>query len=940
MNTIVSLNGDWELLWDTEDVGILNRWYATHPAGGDIVRVPHIWERSMKDKKFSTDTAYYFKTFTINNEKGTAKRIFLHFSRIALHATIWLNGKLIGTHFGAYTSFNLEISKAVKPEEENLLCIRVANMGASNSRIDFGKGSDDDESDRFLHPQEAPVGLPWLEYPFGGIFGDVYLIIGNAAFISGVQVEPDMDLEHVAVEVSFNNPRGYQSQLRILMKNPADEVSEIYKPLKLDKENASIRFILNFKEWKRDKFVWIPENPNLFAIELRLESAKSKKGESDHSFSVIKTFGFRKFDCINGDFYLNDSILKIQGVNYSAHYSKGGLWSTDNQALRKDLEAVKEAGFNVIRTGGAPLSEEALTICDEIGLLVFQELPIYTMRSSKRGLEMVNQLIKDSILEQKHHPSIVVWVLGSENGTMMLENGTKLLNEVDRYDISRPVISNLNCVYLDNEGSTKQDTGKLMGITNEKTILFSSHRMHLRMNPSANLCDFLTHYCNKENLDETVIPDSTLGNSTFQDEYELFVKNVSGKILVTLKNHSLIPAKPTDLEGSRGAKNTKAIKAFYKQLEAFIANKNLSIWPNLEAFREDLYQIALKSKYDQITALQSNPLVSGYILDEWADLGTDFKGLTTENRKSKGLENFEKTITKKTRILLSALEHTVKVQGEISFSLALLNQARHKEASVLLEILDNKNKVLHSEKKNIEGSTSLTQLGMFSLKAPKTKGDYTLRVSLLVNNETIDTVTEALRVLESYDVDSLLRKVCFLDNCSGTSEALTALKGNEPIIFTANLSSWPAEVLAKIVQATKENGKTLLLSDMTPEDIEFFNNSHYFDNTLESHYTTGANSMSLHYLPAKSPLQTVFANQILDERSSCVMPGVSLNALEGASILARSVSFVAGEIKTGIDLQILPFGAGKIIFNQFNILEGLETNALADALFSKIVELA
>lgn len=938
MNTIVDLNGEWELLWDTEDTGIQNRWYATYPSGGEKIQVPHIWERVFEKKLFATDTAFYFKHFRIE-DKNAAKKVFLNFSRVSIHATVWLNGKFIGTHFGETTSFVFDITKAVKLEEDNILCVRVASMGASNSRIDFGRESKEDAGDRYIHPYEAPIGLPWQQYPFGGIFGDVSLIMGNVAYVSGMQLEPDMDQERVAVEATFNNPRGYQAKLHIFMRNPAGEVCEMEKELKLEKENASVRFILGIKDWKREKNVWTTEHPNLFAIELQLESAKNKKNEFEYNSSIMKRFAFRKFDCINGDFYLNDSILKIQGVNYSQHWSKGGLWTDRNPELRKDLEAVKKAGFNAIRTGGTPLTEEALDICDEIGLLVFQELPVYTMRSSKRGLEMVYDLIKDSILEQKHHPSIVTWVLGAENGTMMLENGTKLLKEVDNYDISRPIISNLNCVYIDNEENMKKDTGKLMGVTNDRTIQYSSHRLHLRMNPNANMSEFLTHYCSKENLDETMVPDTTLGDSTFQDEYEMFATEVSGKILVTLKNHTLLPESPTNVDGSRGIKNAKAIKTVFKQLETFVGT-DISIWPNFEAFRTDANRIALKSKIDQITALQSNPLVSGYMLDQWADIGADFSGLNDENRKSKKLDSFESIITKPTRLLVSCLEHTIAVRSEINFQLTLLNNARLKEIAIAMEIVDAKGKVISSDEQNLNGTTSLTQLGTFSMEAPKEAGNYKFKFTLTSNSETIDVVEEDLRVVEDANVQDVLSNVSFLDNCEGTSDVLAALKGSEQLIFTANLSSWSEEIISQIVEVTKNGGKTLLLSDLTKEDIEFFNDSHHFDWKLESHFTTGASALSLHYLPKNSPLEQAFGENVLDEKAAAVLPGVSLNELEGANVLARSVSIVNDEVKTGVDLQILPFGKGKIILNQFNIFEGLETNVLADSLFKKIVELA
>ena len=102
MSKIISLDGDWQMIWDTEDTGISNRWYATYPEKTQTVSVPHIWERAFDKLLMAQDCAFYFKRFTIDDEKQVTKRIFLRFEKIATHATIWLNGKLLGDHFGAF----------------------------------------------------------------------------------------------------------------------------------------------------------------------------------------------------------------------------------------------------------------------------------------------------------------------------------------------------------------------------------------------------------------------------------------------------------------------------------------------------------------------------------------------------------------------------------------------------------------------------------------------------------------------------------------------------------------------------------------------------------------------------------------------------------------------------------------------------------------------
>lgn len=948
MSKIMSLDGDWQMIWDTEDAGISNRWYATYPQNTETVHVPHIWERAFDKLLMSQDCAYYFKKFTIDDEKQVAKRIFIRFERIASHATVWLNGKLLGTHFGAYTPFTVEPQKALKFGEENTLCVRVANMGAANSRIDFGRESAEGADDRYAHPNEMPVGLPWNQYPFGGIFGHVDLILGTAAFISDVRIEPDADQERVACEISFNNPRGFQTRLRVLMKNPDGDVSELFiGNIKLDKENAMQRYVFEIKEQKRDKYQWSPEHPNVYAIEFQMEikAGKEKDGKEikrpEYAFPVVKTFGFRKFDCIKGDYYLNDQILKIQGITYNQQWSEGGLWTHDNPKLEKDLQAVKAAGFNTIRSCGAPLTDAALDICDKLGLIVFQEFPIHTMRSTPRGLEIAKKLLNDLVKEQHHHPSIGAWVLGSENGSFLLQNGNKMLNTISPMDMTRPVISNLNSIYLDNEGNFRKDTGKLLPVTVDKISTYSTMRLNPRMTPNAAYTQFLAHSFDRD-AEPLAVPDAGLGDSVFQDEEENFSADINNKMLVTLKNHTLLPATATNIGGPRSAKNQKSIKNFIKLVETFVES-DLSIWKDYKSFVANANRIALKSKLDQISALQSNPQIAGFFLDQWSDCGTDFCGICDENRVNKGFDEFTKEITAPSRVLVSELEHVVEPQGEISFQMTLLNNKRYEDISVEVKLLDEKGKEISSQTITPEehtGRTSLTQMGICTVMAPRNQGTYQLQITLIDDGKPIHVTAEDIIVIDHVDTKDSMKKVCFLDNSEESSDALAALTGPEQIIFTANLSSWPDEILDKLVDVVKNQGKTLLLSDLTQEDIDYLNQSHQFDCNIESHWSTGANGLSLHYLPKDSGIASVFGDtKVLDQNAAAIMPSISLNELPGATVFARSVTLKDEELYTGADLQLYPFGKGKIMFNQFNVFEGLETNALADKLFNAIVGL-
>jgi len=184
-----------------------------------------------------------------------------------------------------------------------------------------------------------------------------------------------------------------------------------------------------------------------------------------------------------------------------------------------------------------------------------------------------------------------------------------------------------------------------------------------------------------------------------------------------------------------------------------------------------------------------------------------------------------------------------------------------------------------------------------------------------------------------------MKQVFFLDNVESSSDALAALAGKERIIFTSSISSWNESILTKMAEETR-NGKTLFISDMNNEDIEAFNTCKQFDYKLEAHYTTGANELSVHYIPPKSPLVDVFGGRpVLDSVCSAVMPSMSLSPLPNAEVYAKAVSVIDGEVKTGVDLQVIPFGKGKLVFNQFSLIEGLESNALANHVFTRLVKL-
>jgi hypothetical protein len=145
--------------------------------------------------------------------------------------------------------------------------------------------------------------------------------------------------------------------------------------------------------------------------------------------------------------------------------------------------------------------------------------------------------------------------------------------------------------------------------------------------------------------------------------------------------------------------------------------------------------------------------------------------------------------------------------------------------------------------------------------------------------------------------------------------------------------------LESVANAVK-GGKTLFISDIDPEDINSLNNCPSFNCSLEYFYSSGAGTQSMHFIQKKSPLESeLLGKSVLDKICSAIVPNISMIEIKDAKSLIYSATLKNGELQTGVDLQIIEFGNGKIIFSTLNF-EGLETYALTNSVFAKIVKLS
>lgn len=361
---------------------------------------------------------WYRKTFKIAAaDKG--KHIAIHFGGAYRYTEVWINGHYLGKHSNGYLSFSHELSSYLHYDHTpNVLAVRVDNSQQPNSR--------------------------W--YTGSGIYRDVYLsykdmthFIPEETFITTPVVSKDKG--SVRVKAIVNNPNNQPLTASFALRDAAGNVvAESQKALEVSALDAS--FAVDHPA------LWDVSSPHLYALEMKLLAKDGK---------VLNTFtqhiGFRSiaFDVKKG-FILNGEPLKIKGV--CLHHDLGALGAVFNKsAAKRQLLMMKEMGANAIRTAHNPPATALLDLCDELGILVYNEA--YDMWQKRKNKFDYHQDFKEHhitdlqafVKRDRNHPSVILWSIGNEIREQFDSTGTRLTKEmttvVKALDDTRPVTAAL-----------------------------------------------------------------------------------------------------------------------------------------------------------------------------------------------------------------------------------------------------------------------------------------------------------------------------------------------------------------------------------------------------------------------------------------------------------------------------------------------------------------
>ena len=347
------------------------------------IPVPSCWEMQgfgtynySSDKINPDEKGLYKYNFKIAPQNKN-KKLFIVFDASMTETEVKINGKSAGPmHAGAFYQFKYNITDLVQLDKFNLLEVTVSKKATNNS----------------INHAERQADF-WM---FGGLFRPVYLEIVPATFIERVAIDAQASGDF-NMQV-FNNKTGNQiieAQVFDLKGNA------IEKPFQLSPNDSMLHH--HFSNIK----LWNPEQPNLYNVVVFI------KDGAKIIHTIKERFGFRTAELREQDgFYVNGKKVIFKGVCRHSEWPETGRTLSRSVHLM-DIAAIKGMNMNAVRMSHYPPDKEFLDLCDSLGLFVLDEL---TGWQKAYDTVTATRLVKELVIHDVNHPSIVIWDNGNEGG--------------------------------------------------------------------------------------------------------------------------------------------------------------------------------------------------------------------------------------------------------------------------------------------------------------------------------------------------------------------------------------------------------------------------------------------------------------------------------------------------------------------------------------------
>lgn len=377
----LSLDGSWHFRIDPEAT-------LTYDAPGSwrVVDVPGPWQAHADDLRFYQGVAWYRRAIEIPPAWRDA-RIILRFGAVDYQAEVWVDDRAVGSHTGGYLPFEIDITDAVVAGETHKLTVRVSDP--------------DNDRSRWTPPfSEIPHGKQSWYGPLSGIWQSVTLEARPPAHITRLRVTPNVAEQSVAVTLDLSPLTGVDAWATLTIIAPGGGIAA-EAPLTCTGAQATGTVTL------AEIALWDLDAPLRYTAIATLHAGA-------HVDRVQTRFGFRSFAARDGSLWLNGRPLMLRGALDQDYYPDRICTPPSFEFLVHQAELAKRMGLNCLRCHIKLADPRYLEAADQVGLLIWAELPNWahwTPAGGARGVETLRAAIE----RDWNHPSVVIWSIINES---------------------------------------------------------------------------------------------------------------------------------------------------------------------------------------------------------------------------------------------------------------------------------------------------------------------------------------------------------------------------------------------------------------------------------------------------------------------------------------------------------------------------------------------
>lgn len=503
---VQSLNGVWKFKWSPDPQSRPANFYTENYSteNWNNILVPGNWELQGFGTPIYTNFVYPFKrdppkvtsepgkhftSFLERNPVGSYcttfiipegwnnKQVFINFGGVLSAMYLWINGQKVGYSENSMSPAEFDITKYLR-KGENKLAVEVYR---------WCDGS-------YLEDQDI--------WRLSGIFRDVDLIARPKTFISDffVKAEPDNKFDNADISIDLNiDNRSFQHVAGLLVdaevtgftaQGDRVDLSFIQKTPVVQKSNqASIQL----KSLIKHPRLWSAETPDLYHLILKLKNNKNEIIDQAECY-----FGVRKIKVRGDVFYINGKAVKLKGVNRHEQHPRTGRHVGRNTMIR-DLELMKQANINMVRTCHYPDDPLFYELCDQYGFYIMDEA-----NQESHGFGIGNKEMGDDpawkkthveravslVQRDKNHPCVIFWSLGNEGGRG--QNLIAMADTIKKMDTSRVIYSDSqrDVAGIYDEGYLHPADLKKLGERIKDKPVFMREYLHVMGNSGGNLQEY------------------------------------------------------------------------------------------------------------------------------------------------------------------------------------------------------------------------------------------------------------------------------------------------------------------------------------------------------------------------------------------------------------------------------------------------------------------